>query len=204
MSWFWWFIWVLASGGIIGVFVWTTRALMDQKKAWKAFAAKRKLKVRETGLLQSVSVEGIINDNEFRLASEERPALDLRGRKFVTMFQFKLPVRMPVAGALGSGEYLMFVRNIGARDRLKLKYSDWSENIVEVISDDRDKLEPYFTTERMKVFDTLIKQKGVSVLFLFDDRDAYLRLETIDPFLKLEQLEKLVDKLTPMLSVLHP
>lgn len=204
MYWLWWLLWVLVSGVILGVFFWTTRALIEQKKAWRAFARKRKLKVREHGFLQSLSLSGVIDDNELILASEERPAQDIRGRKFVTMFQFKLPVRMPAPGGVGSGEYLMFMRNMSSKFRLKLTYADWDENSIEVVTDDRDRMEPYFTLERMKVIDTLIKQKGVSVLFLFDEREAYLRLETIDPFLNQEQLDKLIDKLTPMLRVLHP
>jgi hypothetical protein len=204
VSWLWWLVWLLMSGFIVGVFAWTTKALFEQKAAWKAFAAKRKMKVVDGGFLQSVTVTGFINEHEFRLASEERAAADIRGRKFVTMFQFKLPVRMPAPGAIGTGEYRDFVRDMEAKDRLRLTYNGWDENVIQIATDDRDKIEAYFTPERLKVLDTLIKQKGVSILFLFDERDCYLRLETGDPFLNLDQLEKLIDKLMPLIKVLHP
>jgi hypothetical protein len=204
MSWIWWILWIAVSVFLFGVFAWTTKALFEQKKVWKAFADKYKLAYRPNRVLDSATVSGKLDGNEFFLASEERLSADMRGRRFMTMMQFKLPCRMPVPAAVASGYYMDYLRTLAARDVLELQYPGWDGNTVLAVSDDRTKIEPYFTPERLKILDTLIKQKTVSVLFLFDDRDTYLRLETVDPLLKPGQLEKLVEKILPMLKVLYP
>lgn len=202
MSIVWIALWVLISGFIIGIFVWTTRALQDQKKVWKAFAAKRNLVFRANGFFQSAVVGGTIEGYGFYLSSEERPTPDIRGRKFVSVVQFTLPVKMSVAGVVGSGDYLDFVRGMNAEE-LVLTYEGWAPDKVLARAEGAAVLAPYFTTERLKVLDTLMKQKGVSILFLFDPTATYLRLETGDPLLKTEQLDKLISGILPMLKVFN-
>lgn len=198
-----WAIWLALSVFIFGVFFWTTKALILQKATWKAFAARHKLKYIPNKFLQSAVLAGQIDGNDFSLASEERDTMDMRGRKFVTVIQFTLPARMPVAGVVGSGDYRDFVRSLAAKDDIPMAYEGWAEGQVLGRTDDLEKLSGYFTPERMKVIDTLVKQKNVSMLFLFDDRSTFLRLETIDPMLKPGQLDKLIEKLLPMLRLLR-
>lgn len=192
-------IWVALSVFILGVFVWTTRALMEQKRAWGAFARLRGLNFTRNSFFDSASVTGRLGDHDFVLVSEERTSNDLRGRKFVTLVQFSLPGKMPGPGVMGSGEYVPFVDQMPARDVLVLPIPG-----VSAKTDKLDSVTPYFTPERCRVLDTLVKQKGVSVLFLFDERAAFLRLETLDPFLTKGKLDKLVDGVLPMLKVLAP
>ncbi len=202
MSLFWIALWVLLSTFIMGVFVWTTRALQDQKRAWKAFALPRGLSYRQNGYLQAAVISGKIDAYEFYLSSEERPTPDVRGRKFVSVIQFTLPIAMPAPGVVGSGDYKDFVRDLNTKDEMTLNYDGWEIGKVLAKSDDAARLTPWFTPDRMRVLDALIRQKGVSILFLFDTETTYLRLETGDPLLKTEQLEKMVAGILPMLKVL--
>jgi hypothetical protein len=197
-------LWVALSVFIIGIFIWTTRALMEQKLCWRGFAGARGLKYTPNRFFQSALVAGKLDGNDFTLISDERATSDVRGRKFVTLIQFGLPVRMPAPGVVGSGEYLAFANNMGARDELDVTAWSWDNKSIAAKTDDHDKIMPYFTADRLKVLETMAKQKGVSMLFLFDERAAFLRLETIDPMLKRPQLDKLIDKVLPMLRVLHP
>ena len=71
-------------------------------------------------------------------------------------------------------------------------------------TDDAARVAPYFAADRLRVLDSLIKQKRVSVLFLFDIDAIFLRLETVDPMLKKGQLDKIIDGIIPMLHVLAP
>ena len=204
MTTFFWALWLAISVFIFGIFFWTTQALFEQKKAWKAFAVKKGLKYFPNKFLSSPILTGLIDGHEFTLQSELRDTGDLRGRKFKTVMQFGLPMRMQTAAVIGSGDFTTFVRGLTARDDLTIAFEGLPEGFVLGRSDDKDKLEGYFTPERLKVLETLMKQKNVSVLFLFDTRLAFIRLETIDPLIKQAQLEKLVDKIVPMLKVLQP
>lgn len=200
MSIIWIALWVLLSAFILGIFVWTTKALQDQKRAWQNFAKKRGLAYRSDGFLKSATVTGKTDGYDFYLSSEERATPDIRGRKFVTVAQWTLPIKMPTTGIVASGDYRDFAAAMTA-PALPLVYDGWEAGKVAAKSDLPDLLTAYFTPERLRVLDTLMKQKGVSVLFLFDPVSAYVRLETGDPMLKTEQLDKLVAGVTPMLKV---
>lgn len=200
----WIALWVALSVFVVGIFVWTTRALFDQKAAWKKFAAARGLAYTPGKFLQSASVRGTVSGYEFYLTSEERIAPDMRGRKFVTLVQFGLPHTMPGPGAVGSGDFRDFIRAVEAKDVLNLHYAGWEDGQVLAKTDAIDVVKPYFTPERLRVLDALIKQKGVSVLYAFDLNGCYLRLETVDPMLKPGQLDKLIDGVVPMLKGLAP
>ena len=197
-----WAIWLAISVFIIGIFVWTTKALFEQKAAWRTFAERRKLKYLPTRFLSSPVIKGLIDGNDFYLASELRDSGDLRGRRFKTVMQFGLPMRMPAGAVVGSGDFVGFVRALDARDDLKLSFEGVPEGSVIGRSDNAEKIADYFTPERVKVLETLVKQKGVSVLFLFDDKYAYLRLETVDPMINATNLDKLVDRLLPMMKTM--
>lgn len=201
MSIFWIALWVLVSTMIMGIFVWTTKALQDQKKAWKAFALKRGLNFRANGFFESAIVSGNIDHYGFYLASEERPADDVRGRKFVTMIQFSLPSRLPEPGVIGSGSYMDFVRGIEAKEVSLPIESVKNGKAIARTEGSAEALSAYFTPERARVLDTLIAQKGVQVLFLFNREATYLRLETSDPMFSAGQMEKLVGGVVPMLKV---
>lgn len=192
-------VWVAISVFIIGIFIWTTRALIEQKKSWKNFASARNLKFVPNGFFQSALVTGKLSGYDFILISDERASDDIRGRKFVTMIQFGLPGLMPGPAVVGSGEYRKFVDDMPARDPLGITIDGAAAK-----TDDLNKVMGYFTSDRVRVLDTLVKQKGVSVLFLFDERAAFLRLETADPLYKPGQLDKLVDKILPLLKTLAP
>lgn len=202
MTIFWLALWVALSVFIIGVFVITTRALQDQKKAWGAFAAARKLSFEKGTYFRAATIRGTLNNHQIFVTSEERDGQDLKGRKFVTLLQFGLNGTMPAPVAVGTGEFCRFVEQLPAAAALPLTYPGWGTGQVVAKTDAPDVAPAYFTTERLRVIDTLQKQKGVSVLFLCDATQGYLRLETADPMLHPGQLDRVVDSVLPLLKVL--
>jgi hypothetical protein len=200
----WIALWVALSVFIIGVFVWTTQALQLQKAAWKKFAAAHGLAFLPGRFFQAGTVRGMLDDIEVLLTSEERNAPDLRGRKYVTLLQLGLPYRLPAPAALGTGDYRAFVAALDAREPLVLDFPGWAAGQVVAKTDDRARVDPYLTPERLRALDGVIKQKGLSVLYLFDERNTYLRLETSDPMLRPGQLDKLIEGLRPVIKVLAP
>lgn len=201
---FFWALWLAVSVFIFGIFFWTTQALMQQKQVWREFARKNKLSYVPGPFLSSPVVKGALDGNEFTLTSEARDTGDLRGRRFLTTIQFSLPSHLPTGGVVGSGEFRAFVRALDARDDLPLVLEGVADGAVMARSDDAAALAGYFTPARLKVLETLVKQNGVNVLYLFDHRYCLVRLETLDPLIKPGQLEKMVEKILPMLRTLRP
>ena len=201
MSWMW-LVWLALSVFIVGIFVVTTRALVQQKKAWKAFADKNKLTFVAGKFLGAATVKGTFQGYDFLLTSEEREVPDVRGRKYVSVVQFRIPVNMPVVGMVASGSMKTIMAEVDAREVFTPTFEGWDSANTIIKTDNQDLIAPYFTPERLRVLDGLVKQKSVSVLYVFEGQNAFLRLETDDPLLKTEQLEKLTSKLIPMLKAL--
>lgn len=195
-------LWVVLSVFILGIFVWTTRALQDQKRVWAEFATRRGLQCDRGTYFKSNTVRGKIGPYGFYLASEQRDSADLRGRTFVTVIQFEIPGKMPAPGVLASGNYREYASNLVVREALLIDHPGFSPDRVVARADHAVLVAPYFTPDRLRVLDSLIKQKGLSVLFLFDIDAIFLRLETVDPMLKSGQLDKTIDGILPMLQVL--
>jgi hypothetical protein len=200
----WIAVWVAISVFIVGVFIWTTRALFEQKKTWAAFAAARGLEFIRGRFLQAATVRGQVGNYDVYITSEARFPADFKGRKFVTLMQFGMSLAMPTAAMVGSGDYRIFVNDVVAKENMVLSYPGWTDDLVRSKTDHAAAARTYFTPERLRVLDILIKQPKVSVLFLFDERGAYLRLETTDPFLKPGQLDRAIDGVLPMLRTLVP
>ncbi len=195
-------LWLALSVFIFGIFIWTTRALQDQKRAWADFAKRRGLECNPVTYFKSVIVRGKIGPYGFYLASEQRDSADLRGRTFVTVVQFEISGHMPAPGVVASGHYREYANTLTVRDVLSIDHPGFTGDRVVARADDAARVAPYFTAERLRVLEALMKQKGVSVLFLFDIDVIFLRLETEDPMLKPGQLDKTIDGILPMLQVL--
>lgn len=194
MSGLWIALWAGLSIFIMGVFIWTTRALISQKQAWGAFARRRGFKWNARKWLQGPVLTGRIGDYDVYISSEERDRPGLKGRLFVTILQLSTTHIMPGSSAIGTGDYGAFVDGMGVRDELLLPFSD-PDVIARVTcrSEDAAQVQEFWTDHRTSLLENLIKQSRINILFLFDKSDVLFRVETVDPMLKDGQLDKLLE-----------
>lgn len=201
----WVFIWIVLSLFILGVSAWSWQVLFQQKRAWRSFAEKKGLKY-EPGprFLSSPVVSGNIGPYPFGLFSESRQTSDARGQRFNTVIELALRRGLPVPGVIGTAAMLPILNDLPNLGRVVLpKDPEWDETWF-IRTTNAPAMEAYLTPARMGVLKKLFRMKILAGMFLFDDQDAILRVETADPLLDAAKIEKAVALMIEQMEILAP
>lgn len=199
----WVFLWILVSGFILGVFAWSMSILFQQKKAWSGFAKKKKLKYEGGGLNGSPSITGTLEGYKVSYYTEAQMTSDVRGQRYVTVVEFQLGPGMATGAAIASKEYGPFISTINFDTTISPDYPDWNEDYI-IRTRDADLAKKYLTAERAKVLSALFSMKNTIGLFFYDELEAVLRIETVDPLRSEDLMEKLTRRLVAACRILAP
>lgn len=201
----WVFIWILLSIFILGVSAWSFQILFRQKAAWLAFATKKDLTYQNgPHFLSSPIISGNIGPYGFGLFSEERQTSDARGQRFNTVIELALRKGLPAPGAIGAGAMAPIIEQLtGMTQSVSITDPDWDPQWV-IRTTDSKALESYLTPARRDVLKKIFRLKILAALFVFDDKDAVLRIETADPLQDAEKIEKIVRSMIAQLEILGP
>lgn len=201
----WVLIWILLSIFILGVSAWSYQILFRQKAAWRTFAAKNGLTYQNgPTFLSSPIVSGNIGPYGFGLFSEERQTNDARGQRFNTVLELALRKGLPTTGAIGTAAMAPFIeQQSGMTQTVSIADPDWDPQ-WSIRTMDAKALEPYLTPARRDVLKKIFRMKIMAALFVFDENDAVLRIETADPLQNAEKIEKILKGMTQQLEILGP
>jgi hypothetical protein len=200
----WIFLWVLVSLFIFAVFAWSVRILFKQKAAWKAFAQKMNLTYTQPkGLLVSAVVTGSLGPYDFGLFSEPQPTEDSRGQRYTTILEFGLRQGFPMGGGIGTARMQAFLQTLAMSQSVSVQDKDWDSSWI-IRTENSAMLEKYLTPVRVDLLKKIFRMKVLAALFVFNDQNSVLRIETSDPLDNLERLEKIVKGVMGQLAVLVP
>jgi hypothetical protein len=177
----------------MGIFAWSLVILLRQKNAWRAFATKNNLEIGQSKYLSSPLINGLYKGNPFILYSEEQQTGDIKGKRYRTIIQFLLPP-MACYGIVASPEATSFAATLNMKEGISLPAETFNPASV-VFCNDKEKLLPYFTADRVKALNALMNIPNFAIVFIFDEKEAFLRFETADPLDNAERLDKLVAKI---------
>jgi hypothetical protein len=198
----WIFIWALVSIFILGVFGWSVQILLLQKAAWKTYARKMKLNYQEgRGILSSPILSGSLGPYGFALFSEEIQTADARGRRFNTVIEIALRQSMPMTGVIGTESMAPAINALAIQQTMSPADPDWN-NAWLIRTDNMKAMEQFLTKDRIETLKRLFRMKILAALFIFDQTDSVLRLETADPLSDAARLEKIVKSLIQQAEIL--
>lgn len=193
-------LWGLVSIFILGVFAWSVRILFAQRSAWKAYGKKLNMTYQqERGFLGSGSLSGSVGPFAFGLFTAEERTVDARGQRFSTVIEIGLRQGLPAAGAVGTAQMAPMIRSLILEQSVSVQDADWDKEWI-IRTRHAKMMEAYLTPARLEVFKKVFRMKIISALFIFNDQDAVLRVETMDPLANVEKLERIVKGLTQMAS----
>lgn len=198
----WLFLWGLLSAGLVFFTIWTLVILFQQKKAWRQFAKKYKLRYRNTALMNSPQVNGIYKGYAVGVFTSEHETERGGTSRKLTAIEVEMDSRMPVEGAIGSGGMVSVVESLGYSDEFKPDYDFWSTEYV-IRCQDRRVLNKYLDKDRAKALVDLMKKKNLWVIFIFKGADTVLRIDLPSPFENLERLTKTIDEMIEIAKLLE-
>lgn len=197
------FIWAVFSLFIIGVFVWSVAILLQQKKAWAAFAKKLKLEYEPGKLMGSPAVSGKIGSYRMMFFTDAQKTSDMRGQRMVTVIESEMGLGMPAPAAFATREYAEFIAELNMPDTYDPGLPEWQDSYI-AKTRDMERLKLYMTPERVKTLHGLFSMKNSIALFFFDTHEAVLRIETPDPLRDTGHMEKIAKRLIDALDRLRP
>jgi len=199
----WIFIWLLVAAFILGFFAWSTIALLQQKNAWKKFADKYELNYDPGKMLGTALVTGRLQGLRFNLFSGTEATDDVRGQRYMTIIEFEMGSGMRVSGAIGTPEMKMFIDGLNYTDTMTPKLKEWHEDYL-IRTHDAEELAKYLDEERQMMLHKVFSMKNSVAIFLFDKIESVLRIETSDPLVNEEHLEKIIKTLMAVCKKLKP
>ena len=199
----WFFLWGILSLFVLGVFLWSTAILQQQKKAWSAFAKKHNFSYEAGKFNEAPVMRGVINGRPLAFFNDSRPTADKRSRQFFTAIELELGSGMPTGAALATATFADFLSTLNMPQTYQPPADGWLPTYV-VKTRDAIALAIYLTPSRLKVLQALFAMKTVETLLFFDEEASVLRFELRDPLRSVERLEKLVLRIGQAGQVLAP
>jgi hypothetical protein len=191
----WFMIWVFVAVFILGTSVWSFYILFQQKKAWDIFAKKFNLEFVPSAVFKSPLVRGMFRDCYVDIFSDRQLSGNERVPGMRTVFQLKLKAPMATEGVVASGTFRNFVNGLLLKDLYVPDSEGWNKDIY-IRVQNMDSIKPYFTKERLAVFNSLMSIKNSPALLIFSDTETILRIESADPFSDVDKLERFLIKIT--------
>ncbi len=198
----WFVLWAILSVGLLYFTVWTMFVLHKQKKSWKAFAKKYKLRYQANSMLESPEVKGVLDDYTVGVFMGEHMSPDMRRARKLTAIEVNLNSIMPTEGAIASADMVAVIQELNFKNEIKPDHPDWKISYV-AASDNKTVLESYLTKERQEVLTGLMKIKNAAVIFIFRGEVALLRFDTPEPLDSPKKLDQLVKKMIAAARILE-
>ena len=186
----WFFLWLLLSGALLFFMGWNLLILYRQKKAWKVFAAKRKLRYRSTAMMSAPEISGVMNDFTVSMFTGEHMRPDQRSSRKLTAIEVNLTSVMPFEIAIASGGMVDLARELNFKEEIRPDLAGWDKGWV-VYTQSRTAAEAYLTPERLQALVGLLKEENAWVIFIARAKTTLLRLDTPLPL----DTPVLIDKL---------
>ncbi len=199
----WIFIWAVVAVFVLGISFWSMQVLFKQKKAWKKLAKSLNLSYQEQAFLASPVVDGLYNKYHITLYSEEQATQDSARRQFRTVLVIAFQEGFPTGGAIASAGRRPFVEGLRIEEGHKPEFKGWNGNIV-FHTQDNDIMSSFMDERRYQALHRIMNLTGKEAIFIFDDKEAYYRLETADPLTDPESVEKMIKKILKECDVLRP
>lgn len=198
----WFFIWILLSGVLAFFSIWTLFILFRQKKGWKVFAKKHKLRYRTSGMMASPEISGTINGYTIDIFTSEHFSPGQRAPRKMTALEVQIPGTMPMEGAVASDGMVNLVKELNFNAEVKPQHKDWDVSYI-ARANNAEALEAYLTEERVGALTSLMKVKSFWLIFVFKKSGTLLRIDSLDPCDSAEKIEKLMRKLIATARILE-
>ena len=189
----WMIFWLILAVGVFGFFIWTFVILMQQKKSWRLYAEKRKLRYKGGTLMASPNVSGTVDDHTVNLFTSEHLSEDGRGTRKLTAIEVSLHSKMPVFGGIASAGMVALIKELNLKQEYRPEHPDWDKTYI-AAANNRFVLEAYLNEERIKALSGLMKVPKVWVIFIFREEAMLLRVDTADPLETPQKIDSLVNE----------
>ncbi len=198
----WFVLWLFLSLGLLYFMAWTSFILLRQKRAWQSFATQKKMRYRSLSTMSSPEISGSYEGYTVSLFTGEHGGEDRRGTRKLTAVEVRLQSVLPFEGGMASADMVEVIRQLGFREEWQPSIPEWDKSYI-IAGEHRAALDTYFDEARLKALLSLAKMKNIWVILVFRGDIALLRIDTAHPLDSVKSVEKILNKMVQVASVLE-
>ncbi len=170
-------LWLLVSGFLVGFWLWTIYVVLKQKKAWKFYAQKKKMRFHTASFLETPTISGSVDGYSVTMFASEHGELDARSQRRLTAIEVSLQTQLPFAIGLASGGMVNLVESLKLPQEFRPNVKGWEDSYA-LRTNDLSLASGYFTEDRLNKLASLMKTDRAWIIFLFIVDEGILRLDT--------------------------
>ena len=175
---------------------------MSQKRAWKVYAEKRKLRYKSISLMGGPELNGVIDEHTVGVFTSEHVSQDARGVRKLTAIEVNLNSVMPVSGGVASGGMIPIMKGLRFKQEYLPKHPSWKKSYVASASN-KHVLQCYLNDARVEALSKLMEIPNSWVILIFKDDVMLLRIDLADPLHDPKRLDKRVKAMLNAAEVLE-
>lgn len=198
----WMILWVLLSAALLGFMVWSGYIIYRQKKAWKAYAARYKLRYTPGGFYESPSMSGMMGDYGVSVFTGQHARADSRSIRKMSAIEIKLSTILPSEGAVTSGGFVDTLRELEFSRELRMEHPSWKKSYM-VVCDAPHVMRSYLTPDRLEGLIDLMRVPSGWVILIFKSETGLLRFDTPKPLDTPESVDKIIKKMLKLAKILE-
>jgi hypothetical protein len=201
----WILIWVVLSTFVLAISAWTFLILREQKKAWEAYAKKYSLEYDKGKMMGPPFMRGVVNGRAVVFFIGQQQTNDARGVRMVTIMEINMHCGLPTAAAIGTKETEGFLSGLQMEHAYTPENAQghWDPEYI-VRTRDPKKLQDYLTPARLEAVHAILSMKNAVALWIFDERDSVIRIETNDPLRDAAKIDKIITRIMGDIDKLMP
>lgn len=181
---------------------WTIWVVYRQKKAWKFYSDKKKLRYTSNGFLETPSISGAISGYKVSIFASEHSELDARSQRRLTAIEVTMHSGLPFHAAIASGGMVPVVDALALPQEYKPSVHGWDDSYI-IRTRDNDKIEKYLDEKRSGAIVKLMQVENSWVILLFLGEYGLLRLDTPKPIDDPKLMDKLIKQLIDVAKTLE-
>ncbi len=198
----WKIIWLAISAFVIFITTWSLSILFKQKKAWKEFAKKYKMRHLSGGFFDSPEIKGRVYGHDFHIFTAKHSVDDERRKKYRTVIEVRFKNNAGIKGVFATGELTPIAEYINLPEKPDVNYAGWNSEIL-FSTNDAKKFKKYLNQDRAKIINDISNIKNSDMLFLYDIDNVIFQIHMPNPLDDVRKIERILKKLAAAADILY-
>lgn len=199
----WFLLWFVLAVIIIGATLWSTIILIQQKQAWKSYAAKKGFNFTPNKFFEPAVMEGTMGDYTVSFFTAVEQNEDSRKNRQITVAQIN--ANFPFSSGIGAGspKMLAFLQALETIKPYDVDSKVWQKK-NHIYVEDQKTASSFLTEARLKIINDLLSFPKANVIILLDQNEGVFRFETSNPLHDQKKIEAFVTKVIARIEKLRP
>lgn len=168
--------------------------VLRQRRAWKFYADRRKLRFHSNGLLSTPTLNGAIEEYTVSLFASEHSELDENSQRRLTAIELSMNTCLPVHTAIASGGMVEVIERIALPKEYKPAVKGWDDSYI-IRTRDVAVTQGYLTEDRLKKIINLMRVDRAWVVVMFVADQGLIRLDTPLPLDSPKKIDMIIKQM---------